>query len=436
MTMTLPSGLDTARLYYWLWYNYLCHECTATEFQRIFENIMKRAKPEFMQIRPYGNLGDRKADGLLFGEGTAYQVYSPDDLTLQKALEKIDEDLDGAVIEWGGDLKKWIFVYNARRGIAADIPQLLIRKQEQFPGVKVDHLSKEGLWETARVLSTQQLAEVFGAPAGYEQHFLPAASDPNIQPNLNSIKNGRVVLVQDVNMPIDVPSVLDALTPDVPAGAPLFISPSKSSFEDAAKYQQDLINELQTKGRRILPARYAVYSLAPTPLIAHLGFLLTDSVDVRYFKYHIDTKVWKWPVTNQDKVDLHIQVAGLPEIEIKDSYEIAIRISLSAKVWEHEVDEATPGLPVQIHIYNDAPSLTWIRSEAQVERFAIIFREVLTEIRNKIPRCKGIHLFFAGPAPIVLAAGQQINPRMNPPVHLYEYSRQTSPHYQYALTLK
>jgi hypothetical protein len=32
--------------------------------------------------------------------------------------------------------------------------------------------------------------------------------------------------------------------------------------------------------------------------------------------------------------------------------------------------------------------------------------------------------------------GQQINPRMNPPVELYQYSRQSAPRYRHALSLQ
>lgn len=396
---------------------------------------MKRAVPEFMQIRPYGKVGDRKADGLLLFDKTIYQVYSPDEFTQEKVISKINKDLDGAVEEWGEEFEKWIFVYNARRGLPPDVPKILLEKQKQYPRIHIDSLSKENLWEIARNLTTQQLAEVFGNPAEYESSFLPSS---NLNSDLAQYPQHTrwVVLIQDVNMPIDVRSVLEALKPNIPYGAPVFISPDKLSFEKAAEYQRSLIESLQTKGRHVLPARYAVFSLAPIPLIAHLGFLLTDSVEVDYFKFHVDTHSWMWPAVDPKNEALNIQVSGLPEDIVTESCEVAIRISISSKVWGYEVEEIAPGLPVQVHIYVDHPTLTWIRSKAQIERFATVFRDVLTEIRDKVLRCKGIHLFFAGPAPIVLAAGQQVNPRMNPPVYLYEYSQQTKPRYTYALTLR
>ncbi len=95
-----PSGYDPITLNHWLWYKYQCHERSPTDFQRLFEEIIKRARPEFIQIRPYGNIGDRKCDGLFHADGTVFQVYSPDDLKQAELQKKIKEDCDGAVKHW------------------------------------------------------------------------------------------------------------------------------------------------------------------------------------------------------------------------------------------------------------------------------------------------------------------------------------------------
>jgi hypothetical protein len=46
-----------------------------------------------------------------------------------------------------------------------------------------------------------------------------------------------------------------------------------------------------------------------------------------------------------------------------------------------------------------------------------------------------LHLFYAGPPPGAIVIGQEINPRMNPPIALYEYSRLSTPRYRLVLTL-
>ena len=107
-TPTAPNGYDPITLVHWLWWKLRCHEGSAEDFQKLFENVIKRAHPEFMQIRPYGNIGDRKCDGLFFEDGVVFQVYSPDELKQAEVQAKIEEDLAGAVddalLQFGGGL--------------------------------------------------------------------------------------------------------------------------------------------------------------------------------------------------------------------------------------------------------------------------------------------------------------------------------------------
>ena len=158
------DGFDPTTYIQSLQFKLRCYEASGEDFQRLFEDIIKRVRPEFMQIRPYGNIGDRKCDGLLYADGTIFQVYSPDALKQAQLKKKINEDLDGAVKHWGNTLKKWVFVYNVRQGLAPDLPKILQQKQKQYPNIEIDHWSNHYLWEMARGLSLQQRAEVLGAP--------------------------------------------------------------------------------------------------------------------------------------------------------------------------------------------------------------------------------------------------------------------------------
>jgi HEAT repeat protein len=143
-----------------------CYEGSGEDFQRLFEDIMERARPGFLRIRPYGRYaGDRKCDGFLPTDGTIFQVYSPDELKQAKVQKKIDEDLEGAVEHWGDTLKKWVFVYNVRRGLAPDIVrETLQEKQKQYPNITLEPLSNHALWKIACKLSVQQRAEILGLP--------------------------------------------------------------------------------------------------------------------------------------------------------------------------------------------------------------------------------------------------------------------------------
>lgn len=436
--MAIPNGYDPITLNHWLWYKYQCHEGSANDFQRLFENILKRAKPEFMQIRPYGNIGDRKCDGLFISKdkSTVFQVYSPDELKQAEVQKKVDEDLDGAVEHWGDDLKKWVFVYNVRRGLPPDIPKTLKEKQKQYPHLKLDHLSSDRLWEIARSLTVQQRAEILGAPSGYEHLFL-TSSLTSIELS-EVMKRSWFVLIQDKLMPIDLSSVEEALNPNTSFGYPTIIRPEKDRppWTDAAKYQKQIVNEVIAKSKDISLARFAIFSLTPIPLAIHLGFVLSDGVKVRYFQYDRDRVSWQWPDVKQDEIDCNIQISGLPEKLIEEETEVVIRVSLSNQVSKNQTDTIISNCSVEIDIFVDDPDVMWLVSSQQLTKLAKVFRKVLKAIRNKVPKCQRIHLFCSAPTGACIIMGQAINPRMNPPVELYEFAFKDSPPYKWALSLK
>ncbi len=196
-----PNGNDPVTLVHWLWWKLRCHEGSAEDFQKMFENVIKLAHPEFMQIRPYGNIGDRKCDGLFFEAGVVFQVYSPDELKQAEVQAKIEEDLAGAVDHWRDKgLKRWVFVYNCRRGLPPDIPATLNAQRAKFPSVELDHLSSDALWEKARGLTLQQRCEILGAPFGYEHLFM--LPDGTAGDAIDKIRRGHFVVVHDVMSPI------------------------------------------------------------------------------------------------------------------------------------------------------------------------------------------------------------------------------------------
>ena len=437
--MNIPNGYDPITLNHWLWYKYQCHEGSAHEFQRLFENIFKRAKPEFMQIRPYGNIGDRKCDGLFYSQenSTVFQVYSPDELKQAEVQKKIDEDLDGAVNHWRNNLQRWVFVYNVRRGLPPDIPKTLKEKQNQYPNIELDHLSSDRLWEIARGLSVQQRAEILGAPIGYEHLFFTSSLTST---ELSEVmKKSWFVLIQDKLMTIDLSSVEEALNPDISFGYPTIIRPELGQFPwtDAAEYQKQIIDEVIVRSKDISLARFAVFSLTPIPLAVHLGFVLSDGVKVRYFQYDRDRMSWQWPEVDQDEFDCNIQVSGLPEKLIEEETEAVIRVSLSNTVSKKQTNTIVPNCLVEVDIFVDDPDVAeWLVSPQQLTQLAKVFRKVLKAIRNNVPNCHRIHLFGAVPTGACIVMGQAINPRMNAPVELYQFDANASPPYKWALTLK
>jgi hypothetical protein len=429
----VPGGYDPITLNHWLWFKYQCHEGSPTDFQRLFENVIKRTRPEFVQIRPYGNIGDRKCDGLFHVDGTVFQVYSPDELKQAELQAKIEEDLDGAVAHWKDALKNWVFVYNARRGLPPDIPGELERQRARHPRVAIDHISSDKLWEMARGLTLQQRSEILGAPNGYEHLFLALGS--NSAEVEQALAEGRFVLVHDLMSPINLRDVAKAMEPSRPFGAPLWVRPDLggSSWVSAATEQAAIVEDAIKRGRDLLP-RFSVFSFAQIPLALHLGFILSDRVEVECHQFDREKGTWRWPDDNAD-ADLEIRSKGVPSRKVAKSGEAVIRVSLSATISPEDTRAVVHG-SVETDLWVRRPDVMWLRSPVQLGVLGNRFREVLGAIRKHMPDCRRIHLFYAGPTGGAVTIGQQINPRMNPPVEVYEFSRQWTPRYQHALTLQ
>lgn len=152
------------------------------------------------------------------------------------------------------------------------------------------------------------------------------------------------------------------------------------------------------------------------------------------FQFDRDCKVWEWP-ENKSTVDTSIKLSGVPGKLIEDKREVIIRISLSVPISKSATLDVVAGTPVEINLLISDPDVTWLKSRNQLQALAQKFRDVLKAIEKRIPNCSRIHLFYAGPTGGAITIGQQINPRMNPPVELYEYCRQSIPHHRRVLTL-
>lgn len=428
----IPSlGYDPTMVYHQLAFKCRCHEAHATEFQRLFEEIMVRARPGFERIKPHGRLGDRKTDGLLRENGIVYQVYAPYEIDLSELKNKVDKDLVGAISYWQDDLREWVFVYNAPHGAPADIFKVLNDKQKEHPQITIGDLSNDQLWEIMRTLPLQQRIEVLGVPPSdrSEMFVYPSPHD-----NFSDISDPWIMIIHDPVSPVSLKSATDALLPNKPFGAPFYIRPAEFlDWNAAAEHQHQKWEEIRSISWDLSP-QYALFSIAPIPLAVHLGFLLSDRVNVACFHYHRDDQTWSWPDSGIPEglaLDLRSTVTGKHDA----ATDVALCVSLSAPVLPAQLERVVePDIPL-FEITARKPGRFWLRSPEQLRELGRKFLVTLDEICAKVPNYQRIHLFYAGPSAGAVIIGRSINPRMTRPVELYQYSTQTSPQYQHALTL-
>jgi hypothetical protein len=98
------------------------YESSGSEFERLFTQIMNYYEPAFQQIKPWGNIGDRKCDGRIPSRGIYYQVYAPEnpETKYTAAIEKLKNDFAELPKHWS-DIQEYYFVFNDKfLGISAN----------------------------------------------------------------------------------------------------------------------------------------------------------------------------------------------------------------------------------------------------------------------------------------------------------------------------
>lgn len=138
----------------------------------------------------------------------------------------------------------------------------------------------------------------------------------------------------------------------------------------------------------------------------HLGFLLSDRVEVEPFQGHRDRKTWKWPPKTQ--ADLYLTASGLPEFEVTNPLEAVLRVSLSAPVGPDDTILHATADFIEVEIGVVTPSVTWLCSKEQVTTIGQTLRDVLGVLRATAPRIRRLHFLYAGPTPDPIVIGQAI----------------------------
>jgi hypothetical protein len=158
-----------SRAYYELVFENTFLRCKGSEFQNFFSRVMETRYPsDFIPIRPWGNLGDRKNDGFLSSQKTVHQVYAPNEMTLYETKKKIDDDFKGALEYWDKKMKKWIFVHNSFEGLSADITNHIEEKKLDNPSIEIGIMGRSELRNIVFTMNEQDIAAILG-PAPTEK---------------------------------------------------------------------------------------------------------------------------------------------------------------------------------------------------------------------------------------------------------------------------
>lgn len=159
-------------------------------FQAFFEDVMTRSDPSFVPVAPSGSHGDRKSDGFQTGDGTNYQVYSPE-VGMQSAYtcKKIRDDFVGAKDHWP-TMRQWVFVWSSPRGgLPADAARLIAELDAAEGDVEVRQWGEAALWDIVRRLPERDRNDLFRAYPDADR-----ANDPETSADVSSLLNSVVAM--------------------------------------------------------------------------------------------------------------------------------------------------------------------------------------------------------------------------------------------------
>lgn len=163
------------------------------EFQEFFSEIMERVYPDgdFVRVRPWGKLGDRKNDGYLFSERTVFAVHAPRKPTSAGIRSKIESDFQGCLPHWDQHIDKWIFVHNDREGVGPDALATILEINKAQSKDLAGQWGREALRSRVMSLSDEHLRSLFPGMPTFED-FIEAGMK-EIQPVLDHLERALQV---------------------------------------------------------------------------------------------------------------------------------------------------------------------------------------------------------------------------------------------------
>ncbi len=252
-------------------------------------------------------------------------------------------------------------------------------------------------------------------------------------PERGRSRTGWTALALRGDHPVDLATATEALAPDFIVEEPhvLQVPTDTADWQVVDQTIEARVRQL-LGGDDIFDRRLAVFPLAPVSACLSLGYHLTSRPHVRLFQYQRDERSWLWPRRASPAQD--IAVSGL-DAKPAQGHAATFLFHYSAAITDDALAEAGAPLDFRVDVRVPEPTTAWLQHPNQLTWAALEARRAFERTMQLLPEAAEWHLFYAGPAPLAVAIGQQINPTMYPPVQLYEYRHKETPRYKPSIRL-
>jgi hypothetical protein len=252
-------------------------------------------------------------------------------------------------------------------------------------------------------------------------------------PERGRSRTGWAALALRGDHPLDLATATEALAPDFILGEPQVLQVPTDTSD-----WQGVDGTIAAAARQLLAAedafdrRIAIFPLAPVSACISLGYHLTSRPHVRLFQHHRDDRSWAWPRRLAPAQD--IVVSGLDGSPPR-SRAATFTFHYSAAITDDVLVEAGAPLDFRVDFRVPQPSTGWLQHPDQLTWAALEARCAFECAMQLAPDAAEWHIFYAGPAPLAVAIGQQLNPTMYPAIQLYEYRHKEAPRYKPSIRL-
>lgn len=143
------------------------YSCDGSTFESLFIQVMQCHNPNFRQVKPQGQYGDRKNDGFDNTTGTYYQVYAPEDIKIREkeTIDKLVTDFTGLYSYWQTITPISFFYYVVNDKYKGAYPSLYAELQkirDRYIDVAVNPFLSKDLEDIFLGLDENSITDIIG----------------------------------------------------------------------------------------------------------------------------------------------------------------------------------------------------------------------------------------------------------------------------------
>jgi hypothetical protein len=220
--------------------------------------------------------------------------------------------------------------------------------------------------------------------------------------------------------------IVDAVHPRYPAGDPVIIDLTGLGDEkDGARYQAaaEAIAEqsarLYANGSGLQRTKHlSVFALAPIPLLVALGGALSNKITTDFYQCHRGkVRRWTW---FEGKSPVRYALRRLRQGS--DGTRAGLVLSVSGIVDPGSLPEAIDARfsLYEITLQGQVPNTGFLRQRGDLDAFRETYRGLLARLRRDHPGLRELHVFPAVPAPVAVACGFDLLPKVDPALVVYD----------------